>query len=339
MPRKHSPGCGCCAPCGFVCNPCVGSVSVDLGAAGGFTRMFPLTDPCTGIVTRANPHCIIGDYVCFPCDKETHIVCERERIGPVLCTEFLSYGQRFAEWWQLTSTETGFVEIKSWMQGNWSIEFNGLRSFTLQYIVTKFWYVRYSVVTTRRRRFEKVIPGPCTGTAPSLDLVSESFPCNIAEIAYEPCETFGSFLGMGFQNCCGNVRELGCNGNLVGLCPGSDQVGYNSFQPIVGCGSPCNCSQKCKTYSAGAMYREQFTIPDCASFLDTWTLPRTESRGGGIFNIDVNRNWWGSDVFGDCRYRTNSHIWSHLNPRCDNCTLHELDLSNPFPATVTFTIA
>jgi hypothetical protein len=275
MPSKHKAGgCGCCSPCGFGCDPCVGSVTVDAGDCANATWMYPLADPCTGIVTESDPFCLKSDCQILDCDEVR--VATTFNVGPCMYSETCeacssTYGlsrrrrvRKFAE------ADIQIREIIS-KKVQYEIAFLGLRSVKIKVTCSTYMNVIKFVDRVRRTTYN----GECFFT---------SSPC-----PPNSGDPYTLVFDSGFVDC----DEPACvNGDysipFSPACYGDVSPNYISFMLF-------NSSQSCSPWTIGsrlttfcdtdfvsyrseltgtAVYESTIELDECNDLIGTHTIPR-----------------------------------------------------------------
>lgn len=182
--RKHRPGepCDGCAPCGFGCSPCLGSVSWDMGDCGAAVFMLPLSDPCDSFADN-EPYCRINDCMVEDC----------EHVGDFfICTSTtIILG--------VTSVADIYVRVIQQRAYSYSIQVMGNKKFRLRAqsrIAKRLILVADYECTDGVSSFTCARPAfNCTG----YNDFSANIPCDADEFLQFPavyCGTFDTFTGL-----------------------------------------------------------------------------------------------------------------------------------------------
>jgi hypothetical protein len=268
--RKHRPGAPCdgCAPCGFGCDPCLGSVEIDAGAWIFANWSYPLPDPCTGILTLSDPNCSYGDctYECDVVDTliydDPGIVAECVR---AVTNCFLIPGLQFRKNYvkEVTMDFTITSSIRTIVQISYSLFFIGDKKLKIGVHISE--YKTAKLLNGQRNLIYDghTIAGTCAGTD------------------VEPTEwTLRSDITTSPE------PSLNCSG-VYGLDPGDDYYdrficGFSSVKnpeqtPVSMCGEHDPPEWIYIHWQSWGYYEDTFDLDTCDDFYGTFTLPLVAS--------------------------------------------------------------
>lgn len=322
MPQKHGPGCGCCAPCGFGCDPCLGSVEIDAGECGGATWSYPLPDPCTGIVTLSDPFCLYEDCLLDECLEwsSTQFADEYEECDPYCIMQFgLAPCSPFGGtpwntyWVKRHLTRKAWIYTYLHKKYNVQIQFIGNKQMRVTVVCTVYPMVaQYTYLKIETYRTDPY----CSATA----------ACDPGVLAWNLVSTVESGVSTGPTTCQlpteNQAAYYRCSSDLGGLAR------YETER--IFCDNPNDYVLALDGVSCSAVYEEIIDLTTCDDFLATFTLDRINADCGQVINYKK---------FLPTETNTGGNAYGANTCLAEICSADTFTLDDCWPATIDITLA